>query len=231
MKNAHFLGKKLLFITAHPDDESYAIVGTIYANQASGGESYLICATLGGDGKAHLFKPLSAKKLIKKRRVELMRAVRILKVKKLFILGLDDGKVTNEIARARKKIFAIASKIKPDYLLSFGEDGISGHLDHIAIGKVSRKIAEILRIPFTAFAISPARLKLNPKFFVRRRRFGKYSKSIKHQKPTMRVKINSKIKIRAVNCHKTQLGGNIPFSHLPPKVKKEVLQYEYFRRE
>ena len=227
-----FLGKKLLFITAHPDDESYAASGTIDANNKAGGESYLICATLGDRGKGHLLKPLTKSELKKKRKKELESAAKFLKIKGLFILTFPDGGVMERKPAIYKKVIKIAEEIRPEYIISFGKDGGSGHLDHIAIGDVSAKIAKKLRVPFIAFTMSPKRanaFKKAPRVFIKRRRFGKYAKNIIHAKPNMKVKIDRKIKIKAVGFHKTQLGGKKPFSHFPKQLANEWLSHEYYR--
>lgn len=229
-----FLGKKLLFITAHPDDESYAVSGTINANNQAGGESYLICATLGERGKGHLLKPLTKSQLKRTRKKELEKASRFLKIKRLFILNLPDGGVTERKSEAYKKITPIVQELKPDYLLSFGKDGGSGHLDHIAIGEVAKKIAVQEKIPFIAFAMSPQRLKIlrsNPQLLTRRRRFGKYAKIIVPAKPNVKIKIDGRVKRKAVSFHKTQMGGRKPFSSFPKKLAKEWLSHEYFRQD
>ena len=57
MKN--FLGKRILVLTAHPDDEGYAMAGSIYKNYALGGSVFLLCATYGEKGMSHLKRPVS----------------------------------------------------------------------------------------------------------------------------------------------------------------------------
>jgi len=42
-----FLGKTLLFVVAHPDDESFTSAGTMWQNRLAGGKNYIICATYG----------------------------------------------------------------------------------------------------------------------------------------------------------------------------------------
>jgi len=59
MPEAVFLGSKILVFTAHPDDESYLAAGTIYENTRRGGKTFLVCATGGELGSAHLKKPIS----------------------------------------------------------------------------------------------------------------------------------------------------------------------------
>jgi len=48
------LGKRLLVVTAHPDDESFLASGTMLANANAGGNNFVFCATLGERGKSHL---------------------------------------------------------------------------------------------------------------------------------------------------------------------------------
>ena len=225
------LGKKLLFITAHPDDESYASAGTIWANYIASGESFVICATFGEKGRSHLLKPLTLAQLKKKRKAEIQAACRFLKVKQLFLLDLPDGGVKNHRQIAFQKILPVVRKIKPDCIISFGKDGMSGHLDHIAIGEIARKISQRERIPFIAYAPSPARVKLlrrSPHIFKSRRKHGKYARKIIYSAPNIKIKVSAKIKIKAVGFHKSQLGGKKPYSHLPEAVKKEWLKHEYF---
>lgn len=230
----NFLGKKLLFITAHPDDESYASSGTINANNLAGGETYLMCTTPGDRGKGHLLKPLTKNQLIKERKKELSAAAKFLKIKKLFILNFPDGRVSQNKIKLARQISQIVKVIKPDYIISFGKDGMSGHLDHIATGEVARKVAKQEKIPFIAYAMSPARRKLfkqAPKVLKARRRFGKYAKIINHALPNIKIKIDARVKRKAVSFHKTQLGGKKPFSSFPQKLAKEWLSHEYFRQE
>ena len=68
---ANFLGKKILVITAHPDDESFFAAGTIYKNQRLGGKTFLICGTAGEKGSGHLKKKLTEKQLAAMRKKEL----------------------------------------------------------------------------------------------------------------------------------------------------------------
>ena len=168
------LGKKLLFITAHPDDESYLAAGTIYRNQKAGGQSFLICATLGEKGKAHLKRPLSDSELKKVRRKELQNVVKFLGLKKLVLLGLPDTNVGKHKKTAYRKILSMAKDFQPDFIISFGKDGMSGHLDHIAIGQVAQKTAKTLNVPWVAVSRPRSFFKQLRSILKRRRRFGKY---------------------------------------------------------
>src|SRR5262245_54475539 len=151
------LGKNLLFVTAHPDDESYLASGTILKNHAAGGKSYVACATFGEKGKSHLKRKTSSHQLKLQRRKELLAASKYLKVAELLMGGLPDaemGKKSNQDTFF-KRLLPFAKKLRPDLIISFGRDGISGHVDHISAGKVAKQVARKLKIPFLAFSAPP----------------------------------------------------------------------------
>ena len=149
-----FLGKRILVFTAHPDDEMI-VAGTMFENHRAGGETFLICATYGEKGKSHLKKPVSDAALAKIRKTELLAAAKTLKIDDVIFLGLPDAGVREESKKLYEKSLPIIKKLKPDYILSFGPDGMSGHWDHITVGSVALRIAKKLKIPIAAFTISP----------------------------------------------------------------------------
>src|SRR5687768_7558560 len=104
MPSLKFLGKRLLFITAHPDDESYAVAGTIIKNRRLKGKSFLICATLGEQGKAHVKNGVSSVRLKKIRRVELNQLCRFLKVDRVKLLNFPDTKLRERKVKLNKKL-------------------------------------------------------------------------------------------------------------------------------
>ncbi len=182
----HFLGKRIVVFTAHPDDEGLS-AGTMYANHKAGGETVLICATYGEKGKSHLAKPVSDAALKKIRRDELRAAAKILKIDEVVFLGLPDAALKENAKNLFEKSLPIIKKIDPEYILSFGPDGVSAHWDHITVGMVARRIAKKLKIPMAAFTISDTRIaqvnkKAGKDFFLSRRKFGKYAGIPQHRK-------------------------------------------------
>ena len=151
-KSHPFLGKCIVVFTAHPDDEGIA-AGTMHANYKAGGETFLICATYGEKGKSHLAKPVSDAALKKIRKAELLAAAKILKIKKehVLFLGMPDAAVKAHKKELFEKSLPLIRKIAPDYILSFGPDGMSGHLDHITVGEVALRVAKKLKVPVAAF--------------------------------------------------------------------------------
>jgi LmbE family N-acetylglucosaminyl deacetylase len=227
----HFLGKRIVVFTAHPDDEGIA-AGTMYANHQAGGETFLICATYGEKGKSHLAKSVSDAALKRIRKAELLKAAKILKIDKVIFLGLPDAAVKESAKKLFDESLPVIAKIAPDYILSFGPDGMSAHWDHITVGKVARSIAKQLKIPMVAFTMSDERISaMRKKFFLARRKFGKYAGIPKHRKGDIKIKVDVATKRRAMRSHVSQFGTAGPFSQLPKRVRDKMFLYEHFLQE
>ena len=222
-----FLGKRVVVFTAHPDDEQLA-AGTMYKNHQMGGETFLLCATSGEKGKSHLKKPVSDAALARIRRNELLRAAKVLKIDKVFFLGFPDASVRENAAALYKKSLPIIAKIKPEYILSFGPDGVSGHWDHITAGKVARRIAKKLKIPLAAFTLSAESRDIRTKLILGRRKFGSYAGIPKHRESDITIKIDAAVKRRAMRYHVSQFGGAVPFAELPKPIRDKIFGYEHF---
>ncbi len=227
-----FLGKKILFITAHPDDESYLAAGTLFRNYKKGGQNFIICATQGEKGKSHLPKPISQKKLAEKRKREFFAASRFLRITKPAVLNLPDGKLRAHQAAFFIASLAFAKRISPDAIIGFGPDGITGHLDHIAAGKVAVRVARALKVPYYAFSLPPTVVKTAKTWIAGRRKSPHYMSinKLRFRKPTVRIAITAQIKKRAIRYHASQLDGRWAFTGFPPYVTRALLKAEYFVR-
>ncbi len=228
-----FLGKRIVVLTAHPDDEGIA-AGTMYENHKTGGKTFLICATYGEKGKSHLARPVSDAALKRIRKAELREAAKVLKVDEVRFLGLPDAGVKERSRELFEKVMRAVTRIKPEYILSFGPDGMSGHLDHIAVGAAARRVARKLRIPLAAFtrADTGPHSDERRKFFLDRRKFGKYARTMpEYRKGDIKVAIDPAIKRRALRRHVSQFGTGDPFAQLPKKVAAQFMGSEHFIRE
>jgi LmbE family N-acetylglucosaminyl deacetylase len=224
----HFLGKRIAVLTAHPDDEGLA-AGTMYENHKAGGETFLICATYGEKGKSHLKKPVSDARLKKIRKDELLKAARVLKIKKVLFLGFPDAGVRERKRELFEAMEKAVRTIASDQILSFGPEGISAHWDHITVGAAAARVAKKLKIPIATFTLSDAMIKERLKrSFVARRKFGKYAGIPQHRKANIRIKIDPMIKVKAMRNHRSQFGNAGPFPQLPERVRRTMFQYEYF---
>lgn len=222
------IGKKLAFIIAHPDDESFLASGTLYKNSKSKGQSFVLCATLGEKGTSHLKVTVTKFKLKEIRKEELVAASKHLGVTELFTFKYPDAGVDGFKKEIYKEFLPIIKKINPDFIISFGKDGISGHLDHVSIGEVAKNISKKLGKPFFAFS-RPPKLQKNAKHWFRKKRVkGRYLDDFEYDKPNVKVAIDGKVKIKAILFHKSQLDGKKPFSKIPKFAADEMLKAEYY---
>ncbi len=223
------LGKRILFVTAHPDDESYAAAGTMLKNHEAGGTSYVACATFGEKGKSHIKRKVTSRQLKILRKKELLAASKYLKVSALLMPGLPDaqlGRKSNQDAFF-KRLLPFAAKHRPEFIISFGRGGISGHIDHISVGKVAKQVAKKLNVPFLTFS-APPELHKSIEQLKRRRKHGEYVKRLKHEPYDIEIKINPLKKLKALHFHKSQVDAEGPLAKFPAKTVKQILTREYF---
>jgi LmbE family N-acetylglucosaminyl deacetylase len=122
--------QRLMVVVAHPDDESFPIGGTIAKTAAEGGEVMLVTATRGEAGVPDL-QPDEAGRL---RERELRAACEVLGVKALRFLDYVDGTLNRvEAETAIGQLIDLMRAFRPDVIITFGPDGISGHPDHLAV--------------------------------------------------------------------------------------------------
>lgn len=121
-------------IFAHPDDESFGPGGTI-ALLSRSHTVYCICATRGEAGEDHSG---TDHELSTKREEELRKASAHLGVTDVFFLDFIDGELKNNNYHAiADKITTLADKYRPELFITYENNGISGHLDHIAISMIT----------------------------------------------------------------------------------------------
>lgn len=131
----------ILGVWAHPDDETYLSGGVMAAAVEAGQRVACVTATAGerGTDDPARWPPW---RLARLRRRELAEALRTLGVDDHTWLGFPDGgcaDVSDEEAAAR--IIRVIERVRPDTILTFGSDGVTGHPDHITVGRWARRAA------------------------------------------------------------------------------------------
>ncbi|NGQ94606.1 PIG-L family deacetylase [Brevibacillus sp. SYP-B805] len=127
--------KRILFVFAHPDDESFTS-GVTIAKYAREGETEisLLCATRGQAGKAGDPPLCSPAELPQFRERELYAACGILGIKNVELLDYEDKRLqevpTGELVG---QIQAAIRRYRPQIVITFPPHGISGHPDHRTI--------------------------------------------------------------------------------------------------
>ncbi len=120
----------VLGIWAHPDDEAYLSGGLMAAAAGAGARVVCVTATSGerGSPDPHLWPPA---RLARLREAELAASLAVLGVTEHRHLGYPDGGCARVPAGlAVGRLAHIIAEVRPDTVLTFGPDGMTGHPDH-----------------------------------------------------------------------------------------------------
>ncbi len=123
----------LLGIWAHPDDEAYLSGGLMAMACDSGSRVVCVTATRGelGTPDPEAWPP---QRLAAERTSELARCLEVLGVREHHWLGYRDGGCAAvPVSDAVEQLCAVLDDVRPDTVLTFGPDGITGHPDHRAV--------------------------------------------------------------------------------------------------
>lgn len=124
----------LLAIFAHPDDESFTIGGTLARYAAEGVEVSLLCATRGEAG----IKWMGPEEAARVREQELQAACGVLGVREVRFLGYRDRELAQaDPTEVIAKLAQAMRELRPQVVITFGLDGISGHPDHVAVSRLA----------------------------------------------------------------------------------------------
>lgn len=143
--------KTILAVLAHPDDETFGLGGTLALYARKGYDTYYVCATRGEVGAADPEFMQGFKDTAEMRTDELMRAAKILGLKKVFFLGYrdsgmpntepnkhPDAQVNHSIDEVAGRIVKYIRELKPDIVLTFDPIGGYKHPDHIHVHQATK---------------------------------------------------------------------------------------------
>jgi N-acetyl-1-D-myo-inositol-2-amino-2-deoxy-alpha-D-glucopyranoside deacetylase/mycothiol S-conjugate amidase len=144
--------KTLIFVGAHPDDETFGVGGTLAQYAAAGVKVYYACATRGEVGSVNPEYMRGYATLGDMRWAELKHAVQILGLADVIYLGYRDsgmpGTEDNNhpqalaaapLEQVAGRIVAVIRKLKPEVVVTFDPIGGYRHPDHIAIHNATVK--------------------------------------------------------------------------------------------
>jgi LmbE family N-acetylglucosaminyl deacetylase len=120
----------LLGIWAHPDDEAYMSAGLMANARRCGDRVVVVTATAGEHGTADPDR-WPPDRLGPLRRDELCTSLAVLDVHEHHILGYPDGGCRHVDGSGR--IADLIEDVRPDTIVTFGPDGMTGHPDHRAV--------------------------------------------------------------------------------------------------
>jgi len=152
--------KTILFVGAHPDDETFGVGGTLALYAARGVKVYYACATRGEAGIADAISMKRFTDIGDMRWAEMQCAAKILGLTDIIYLGYRDsgmqGSEDNKNPRSlfmapmdevTRNIVKVIRRIKPQVVITFDAIGGYRHPDHIAIHNATEKAFSIAANP------------------------------------------------------------------------------------
>lgn len=215
----------LLAVFAHPDDETFRPGGTLALLARQGVHIHVLTATRGQAGSCGEPPICTPEELPAVRERELRCACAALGIQSPHLLDYDDGHLQEGDAETMiAHILSVMNEIKPQVLLSFGSDGLSGHPDHIAVGQwatVAFQCVDKIAALYTV-AVSQS---LAQKLHMRQ------VHSVPDEAIALTVEISSvwESKLTAMRCHATQISST-PMMSSPAERQCLFFGCEYFVR-
>jgi LmbE family N-acetylglucosaminyl deacetylase len=238
-------GRTILAIFAHPDDESIACGGTLARAADAGARVVLLCASRGEAGSVCDAALVPDGDLGRVRTHELRDAAAVLGVAELIVMDHPDGSLRwAHVPELHHEIVTTIERYRPDAVVTFAEDGLYWHLDHIGVHERTFTAVSSLGpdAPPMYYVTMPqgimqavveaahARGGAPPGsslWGIAPEAFGDAAKP-----PTFVVDVREYIprKLAAIRCHRTQMGPNNPLAWLDDAAARQWLGAESFRR-
>jgi N-acetyl-1-D-myo-inositol-2-amino-2-deoxy-alpha-D-glucopyranoside deacetylase len=233
-------GPGLLAVFAHPDDESLAAGGLLAWCAASGARVSILCLSRGEAGPGSDGDGLGA---IRTR--ELESAASALGIETVQVRDHADGMLPwLPAGLLAGDVRATLAEQRPDVVVTFDEDGLYWHPDHIATHQATRDAVASLGASAPALfyvTMPPGQVRrvldaAGPRLAAGAPRavlgiddpdaFGAAAPP-----PTLVVRTGrfARQKLAALQCHRTQVAGG-PFDHLTAAEAETLLGVEHYRR-
>lgn len=146
----------ILWILAHPDDESFGSAGTMAWASSKGLRTAYVCATRGEEGQIRESHLATQESLGAVREQELRTAMAIVGLAELRLLGFRDSGMENTAPNNDPRaliqqpaevvlthLIGHIRDLRPSTVITFGPEGVYGHPDHIMIGKIADRAIEL----------------------------------------------------------------------------------------
>jgi LmbE family N-acetylglucosaminyl deacetylase len=125
--------RTLLGVWAHPDDEAYLSSGLMAQVRRGGGRVVVVTATRGEHG-TDVPETWPPERLAPRRENELRKSLQIVGVHEHHWLPYRDGELASlPLATGADSLVPILEEVRPDTIVTFGPDGMTGHGDHRTI--------------------------------------------------------------------------------------------------
>ncbi len=148
----------LMLVHAHPDDESISTGGVMMKAKAHGHRVVLATATRGEVGEIHNMDPEAVRPRLGEIRTEELKAAgEILGADRIEFLGYRDSGMVDtadnkdprsfhqsRLDEAAAKLAVLIRDERPDVVVTYAEDGVYGHPDHIKAHHVTNAALDLV---------------------------------------------------------------------------------------
>jgi LmbE family N-acetylglucosaminyl deacetylase len=203
---------RVMTVWAHPDDETY-LAGGLMATAAGNDQPVSCVIATPGDYAAAASARASIGSL---RQLELGRAMGVLGVTDVSVLGMRDGECAAfDATTAKARLASIIAERRPDTIVTFGPDGFTGHPDHRAVHRWVMAAVAVSRPPVTVlFAAATPEMAADGRDIDAR--FGVFEPGLPVVCPPEEVALDVElegdvldVKLRALRAHDSQTRGLI----------------------
>jgi N-acetyl-1-D-myo-inositol-2-amino-2-deoxy-alpha-D-glucopyranoside deacetylase len=229
----------LLVVTSHPDDEVLIAGGTLAACAAAGIETAVVSLTRGEQGPIAFPSLATRANLACVRTAELAAACGELGVRWMHCYRRQDGnlKWSNGSGIVRQIANMLEAR-RPEAVVTFGEDGLYYHPDHIATFAFTRRAVARVDAPIDLYrSVWPSTLMAALVTELRARGLPHDLWELAPEdfggdagEDAVKVDVRPFVdrKLRALRCHRTQLGPDHAFTALPLDLARRFLGFEWF---
>jgi len=239
-------GRTVLAIFAHPDDESLACGGTLARLSDAGARVVLMCASRGERGSISDPALVPDGDLARVRTRELQDAAAVLGIADLIVLDHPDGDLRwAHVPQLHAEIVAAVDQYRPDAVITFAEDGLYWHLDHIGVHeRTYTALRSLGSEPPPLYYVTMVKGVMHDVVEAAHAKGGAPSDSSfwgippgafgeAAKPPSFSIDVRDWVarKLAALRCHKTQMGRDNPIAWIDEKEARDLLGTEYFRRE
>jgi len=147
-----------MLVHAHPDDEAISTGGVMMKAKAHGHRVVLVTATRGEVGEIYNMDPETSRPRLGEIRTEELKAAgEILGVDRIEFLGYRDSGMVDtadnkdprsfhqaRLDEAAAKLAVLIREERPDVVVTYAEDGIYGHPDHVKAYHVTNEALDLL---------------------------------------------------------------------------------------
>lgn len=237
------VGATILAVFAHPDDESLACGGTLARLADLGMRVVVICASHGERG-SHA-GPARDDQLGRVRAAEMRAAATALGIAQVILLNHPDGDLRwAHVSEFNAELLLFIRRYSPAAIITFGEDGLYWHLDHVGVYERTTTAVRVLGVnaPPLYYVTMPTGVMPQIVATARARGWAAPPKGfwslepaafgLAAKPPTITVDVHDWVprKVAAILCHRTQMGIGHPFADIDAADARRWLGTEQFHR-